>query len=31
MTTKREQILTAVVAALSGTAEVGSRIYRNGF
>lgn len=29
MTTKREQILTAVVAALAGTAEVGNRIYRS--
>ena len=29
MTTKREQILTAVVATLAGTAEVGNRIDRS--
>lgn len=29
MTTKREQILQAIVAALDGTAEVGSSIYRS--
>jgi len=29
MTTKREQILTAVMTALAGTADVGGRIYRS--
>lgn len=29
MTTKREEVLTAIVAALAGTTGVGSRIYRS--